>query len=248
MRKKSHPIRNFFILVIFAGLVYLGYYVFNDTDVFIIKDIHIIGNHHVAENEVLEYLATQGEIHYFKVNPYELKSLIELHPWIKSCEVKKIFPNKLEIKMVERVPVVAIYYSETYLLVDESLYVLSATQNPGAYYPVYGYEINSFSEGKPILANNWRLLENIINTVYMIHSSVFVDKPELYVENEEIYLKFTDTFKATLGDGNNLAFRFYEVSRIYVTLMDDANQDISKIHGIIKANTDVSAAYDPFGE
>lgn len=248
MKKKSHPIRNFFILVLFAALVYLGYYIFNDTDVFIIKDISMIGNHQVTESDVKRYLKTAEDIHYFKVNPYDLKKLLEEHPWVKTCEVKKIFPDKLEVTMIERIPVVALYYSETYLLVDEDLYVLSAASSPGAYYPIYGFEVNSFNEGKPILSDKRSLLKNIINTVYLVLMTDFQVQPEIYVKKDDIIIEFTDQFKANIGDGDNTAFRFHEVAFYYNTLMEEAGGNIDMIHGVIYANHDASASFAPFGE
>lgn len=250
MKKKRHPVRNFLFFVIFCALVYLGYYVFNDTDLFIISDITLVGNIHLTEGDIAEQLGIEEGVHYFKVNPDTLEERLLDQPWIKKCEVTRIFPNKLQVKITERQPVVAVYYSEDYLLIDKDLYVVEASKSPRKYYPVMGYQISSFNVGERINSEYWKLLSNTINVVYLINYKdyVFDTPPEIWIKNNNIELHFSDHFMAKLGDGENLAYRFHAMYSGYVTLKEDAKLNDATPNAIIIADHDGEPTFEPFGE
>lgn len=238
-------------MVLFAGLVYLGYYVFTETNIFVIDHVNLMGNIHVSRQEIESYLDMEEGIHYFDMNPYDLKTRLENHSWIKSCQVEKVLPNRLNVSIVERVPVIAVYWAESYLWLDEELYVVEVVGDSGKYYPVTGFELNSFNKGKRISALNWKLLSNCVNLVYFLEFVEFdhaLEAPEIMIEDDNIMLYFTDQFKANLGDGDNLTHRFNEVKDIYATLLKESGYDILKVRGTIVANHDSDASFIPFGE
>ena len=239
MRKKNHPVRKFFIFIIMCGLVYSAYYIFEKTTFFIISDIHVIGNYKATDQEILDELGDQS--HLIKSSQGQLEKKILSHPWIKSTSVKKVFPNRLELVVIERTPVIAIEYSDYYLLVDDELVVLDSTKTPKGYDVVHGLNFNSFNVGVAISHKNQYILRNTIDLVYFLTYYDLADTTKIIIDEKEIILRFSDQLIAKFGDGENMESRFDKMLDVYKTIQADGNAV-----GTILVNHDGEPTLNPF--
>ena len=239
MRKKNHPVRNFFIFMIMCGIVYSGYYIFEKSDFFIISEIHVIGNYKATDQEILDSLGDQA--HLIKTSQDQLEKNISSHPWIKSTSVKKVLPNRLELVVIERTPVIAVEYSDHYLLIDDERVVLDSTKTPKDYDVVYGLNFDSFNVGVAISHKNQYILRNTIDLVYFLNFYDLKDETEIIIEDEDIILKFNDQLMADFGDGQNMEARFNKMLDVYKTIQADGNAV-----GTIIVNHDGEPTLNPF--
>lgn len=241
MKRKKHLFRNFIILVFIGLLGYLGYYIYNDSDVFIIKNVEILGNIMISESEI-EAFIMDDQLHYFKSNQYQLKEKLEEYPKIRNCVITKVFPDGLSIVISERLPVVAVLYSEQYLLVDEDLYVVEVTSEPRGYYVITGYSFDDFNVGKQINDDHRYILKNAIDLALLVMYSELVDTRMEIVDND-IKLYLNKGLKAEFGDGSNIESRFSSMIEVFFKVSDHENPS-----GVIDVSHDGLPVFQPFEE
>jgi cell division protein FtsQ len=239
MRKKKHPIRNFLMFLVFCALIYSSYYIFEKSDFFIISDMHVIGNYKAEKSQMLQTLG-EGP-HLIKLSKEEIETRISKHPWIKSVDVKKVFPNMLEVLVIERMPVMAIKYSDHFLLVDDQLVVLDSSKTSKGYDVVHGLNFESFDLGVAIFHKNQYILRNTIDLVYFLSFHDLDEKTEIIIDDKEIILRFNDHLIARFGDGENMESRFYKMIEVYRTIEADGNAV-----GTIIVNHDGEPTLNPF--
>ncbi len=242
MKKKSHMLRNFFVLVLLGVLIYLGYYVYNETDVFIIKDVSILGNIRIPDDEIIDYLL-DDELHYFKMNTYELNEKLERYSKVKDCLVKKVFPDRLEITLSERLPVIEIAYSGMFLLVDEEFVVVEVSNVSQGYYLIEGYKFDDFNSGYEIQHEDRYILEHAMDLAFLVMNYDGFDRPPIVIKNNEIRLYITDRLVADFGDGKNTEERFNKMCTIY-----EEATTIGLDSGIINVSHDGYPGIRPFEE
>lgn len=242
MKRKKHYFRNFLILIFLGALVYLGFYVYNETDVFIIKDVSILGNVRISENELKAYLLSD-DLHYFKLNEYELNEKLESYPKVKDGMITKVFPDRLEIVVNERMPVVAVAYSEQFLLVDEDMVVVEVSDDISNYYLIEGYNFENFMVGYEIKDAHRYVLENAINLAFLVMHYDLLENPKIVIEDKDINLLITDNLRAEFGNGENIEERFNSMIAVYETAMDNGLTS-----GVIKVFHDGYPALEPFEE
>ena len=241
MKKKKHPFIKFLLGVLFFAVCYLGYLFYTESDFFVITQVNIIAQNSVSEEEIIDLLGERP--YYFKYNNEALEKIITDHPLVKKCDVKKIFPNKIEVILKERQPVIALSYSDQYLLIDEDLVVVESTREAKDYYIVSGYYFEVFQEGATIAGPDQHLLVNTISLVYLLNYVDLEEKPEILIDNREILLVFNPRLQAKFGDGNNIEARFNKMLALYMTIKADGNAV-----GTIIVNHDGPASLAPFDE
>lgn len=127
--------RVLLVIVLFAAALW-GVNYFYNSSYFKIKTLDINGNSHYSDeyiNELLEGI--QGE-NIFEVDKKEAEDLLtEDLVWIKTAELVKVFPDKIEIQLTERKPLLIIVYNRKYYLLDSDGMVLEnlGTEIPEEY-------------------------------------------------------------------------------------------------------------------
>lgn len=243
MKRKKHPLRNFLIFLLLVVVVGLSYYVYEYTSFFIIKDVHVLGNLLVDVESVENYIGVDEGLHYFKANQFELEEKLKTQPQIKNCVVKKIFPNGLDIKVIERVPIVAIYYSETYLIVDDEMIVIDTRNDPGDLYVIKGYDFDYFFVGYEITDEDSYILKQAIDLAVLVIDSDLNSKPPIVIEEEEILLLLEEEIYANFGRGKYIEERFNEMLAIYNALVENGNNI-----GVIDVRFDAVPVFRPLGD
>lgn len=243
MKKKSNKRKTFVVFVVVISFIASGYYLLFYTDLFNITKVHISDNIFVSENELIEALDLKKPLNYFDVNKYIIKKNILSHPKIKAASVEVIFPNILEVSVVERIPLVAVLYSESYLLVDEDMVVVETSDDPKNYYVINGYQFSKFTVGSVFKEGNTELLKNVVDLVLFIEQSDFIIRPTISIYDNNIVLHFSSDFRAEFGDGTYMEEKFNSVRAMYLSLKKSGN-----LRGTINAKYKNQITLDPFGK
>lgn len=241
MKKKRHLFRNFIVLVLLGLLGYLGYYIYNESDVFIIKNVEIMGNIMISESDIEKFIVDDN-LHYFKSNQYDLKERLETYPKIKDCAITKVFPDGLNIIITERLPIVAIHYSEQYLLVDEDLYVVEVANDPRSFYVINEYSFDDFNIGYQMKDDHRYILKNAIDLALLVMYSE-LENTEMEIVDKKIEVSLSDTLKAKFGDGDNIESRFSNMIEVYFEITKNNNPS-----GVIDVSHDGLPVFQPFEE
>ena len=100
--KKS--LLGFFILFILLT-TYIPKFNFNENFNFFIKDIKLVGNSVINDEEIIKKLDFLYKENLFFLNTEKIKKNLEDETFIESYYIKKIYPDKLKLSIIEKVPI-----------------------------------------------------------------------------------------------------------------------------------------------
>jgi hypothetical protein len=117
-------------LLLLAGAygVAAGYGGMQQSRWFAVEQVEIEGLRSVPRAEVESHLSEMGvgpAATLFDVDLAAVRDRLQAHPWIREVHVRKSFPNRLAIGIIEREPVAVVQEGKSRALVDESGAVLA---------------------------------------------------------------------------------------------------------------------------
>ena len=107
-------------VAVFAILSLVALFLFlRQAEAFKIHDIVVTGNlHHVSLDDVLSLSQIQKGQGIFSANLSDVQKNIMHHSWIESAQVRRDFPDKIQINIVERKPSAILIAQDLYLVDD----------------------------------------------------------------------------------------------------------------------------------
>jgi cell division protein FtsQ len=135
-RKRRNAKRKFFlflrimaIAVFFAGLLWIFNYFYN-SDYFKIKSIEVTGNLKYQKEEIQKEAEIAVGTNIFEIDKkYIEDKLLDRFIWLKSVQLKKIFPDRISIGLLERKPFIKAVYGGSYYIMDNEGIVLDITDD-----------------------------------------------------------------------------------------------------------------------
>lgn len=91
------------VAVVGVGLLY-GYRFITTSHYFELKEIHVTGNVRLTNGDILETAKVGLGLNCMEMNVGEVESSLSANPWIQSVTVRREFPNRLRINVVEKTP------------------------------------------------------------------------------------------------------------------------------------------------
>lgn len=105
------------IVVTLILLLAIFFIVVTQTDIFNVKKISVSGNSEVPKDKIaLASGIVMGE-NIFKLNIKSAKENLLLHPYIKNANIKRDYPDKINIKIDERQEIAFIKHMNTYVYI-----------------------------------------------------------------------------------------------------------------------------------
>jgi len=122
-------IKVFFLVIIFGGLIW-GFNYFYNSSYFKISSIIFKNNDYYTEDILKKETDIALNTNIFEIDKKAIEEkLLKNLTWLKSINLKKVFPNSIIIEVVEREPFVRILAGGHYYLVDEEGIVLLKLEN-----------------------------------------------------------------------------------------------------------------------
>lgn len=124
-RKRKSTFRKFIIflwilfgIAVFTGTI-LGLNYFYNSEYFKIKNIEIVNSDYYKIEEIETFLENLKGRNIFEVDKKQTELSVEgNYSRIKKAELKKIFPDRLEVIITERFPYLRISYKDKVFLID----------------------------------------------------------------------------------------------------------------------------------
>ena len=230
------------ILIIVLMLLGSATYVVLESSYFYIKGIDIFGDSSISEYEILQYAKIKHNMNILMLDTDLSIVNLEKHPMIKSATIKKIYPTQVEIEYELREPIIAVYYSNSFIILDEDLTAIMVNQNEEGLLSIYGLNIENFNLGKKIDVLESSLILASIDIVKLINISGLNFIPSINIVNNNIILNIHKDFHVNFGDGKNIEERYNAFFNIYKKLhKEEVN------NGVIDVSTDGLPTYKPFG-
>ena len=103
------------------------YVLFTSSQTFAVHNIEVLGTTRVGRNEILDRSGISEGANIFSVDIDEAARLIQSHPWIKGVTVKRYFPDRILIHIVERTAA-AIIRLDKLMLIDGDFEIFKALE------------------------------------------------------------------------------------------------------------------------
>lgn len=133
MKNTSKRVFQFSILIL-IGLVCI--YLFLHSSIFNITQFDVQGNKLVSEDEILALSGLKPGENIFQADKTLTARSVEVHPMIKSAEIKRQLPSTLLIEVQERRVWAMIPFQGMFLYVDGEGVCIDRHQQSGSTYPI----------------------------------------------------------------------------------------------------------------
>lgn len=184
---------------------------------FKIKQISISGNQQLSNQKIMNIAEVKvGESLFSKIN-IVLKVKLKQSGYIEDAEIKKVYPNKLEIQIKERQMQYQIKTEEEgYINIDEQGYIINYSADKLEIPTIIGMDIKHADVGNinRLDEKDLNKMENILQIREECKKIQIADKiTQIQVDNEYI-LSLNDGISINFGDATNLKNRMYYVNAI----------------------------------
>lgn len=146
------------VAVLGVGLLY-GYRVLTSHPYFGLSEIHVTGNTRVSRGDILKAAGVGLGLNSFEMNVAEVERLVSDNPWVQSATVRREFPDRLRIAVVEKVPAFWLRQGDGLHFADASGRII-APMHPGesASLPVLSVA-DGIEDGAPVLEGILRKMD-----------------------------------------------------------------------------------------
>ena len=187
---------------------------------FNVSNIEVIGN---SKNSAQTYISLSGinisQTNIFAFTGKSIEKKLKENPYVESVEVKKVFPNTLELHITERTIAYQVKYLNSYIYLNEQGYIL---------------EINEEKQNVPTIEGITTIQSNIQLGQRLVNEDLLKLDTILKIVN---YLKYNNTpdSKLTLinaEDISNYILEFKEDDKI--VYIGDSSSITEKMTAVVK--------------
>ena len=210
-----------FNVVLIIAVVFLAAAAFAFSPYFRIENIEIYGNEIIPESKIRELLEISESQNIFLFNAGKANKRLQANPYMEHAEFERVFPNGLNVKILERRRCGYIKHREnTFLYIDDSGFALETNSEPLARLPsITGLGIKDIQLGALLNVENTEVLKTVIFYTQTIKKHEFLP----YVS----YIDVSDAANAAvrvggiefnLGDYNDADEKVRTMIQIYNSL------------------------------
>jgi cell division protein FtsQ len=187
------------------ALVFLYYHLLT-SPVFCIKDIdniEIIGNQRFSRTQLLDMAHLDTRTNLLALRPSLVEQTLLTHPWIAKAEVERRWPNRLTLRLTERLPLALVQLEELYYIDRSgSLFKPSSPLDPHDFPVITGLNREHFPLG-PHPASH--LLNQTIEFLAILQEAPppleIKYIAEIHVDPEQGFTLYLSRFKTALDFG-----------------------------------------------
>jgi cell division septal protein FtsQ len=149
-------IRIAFYLLLLSFFLFTGHclyvYLLGDP-LFRVREVEIEGYRKISKETLLSLITLEGMPNLFTVRLKEVSKRLESHPWIDHVKVRKVFPHKILIQVVERKPIAILQLEELYYIDTQGVIFSSVGERDEYNYPFLTGLTREVLEKDPAEAN-----------------------------------------------------------------------------------------------
>ena len=180
---------------------------------FNIKEIKIENNHILKDEDIKKDLMFLYDTNLIFLNTNKIKLILKSNNFIQSFEVKKIYPNKIKIKIFEKKPIVILQYKKKNFYISETFDLINFLDlEDYKNLPVVFGKQNDFK----ILYKNLKKINfplNLIKKYYLYESKRWdleIDKNKIIKLPTENYIKSLVNFMNLSKENNFDKYSIYD--------------------------------------
>lgn len=173
-----------------------------------------------------DYSATARDIAWLKQQNWLWRStdwLAQNLPSAMSYEQISISKNNIlsvEISGVARTPFIAVKSGGYFVIIDRFGIVLDLGATPTAPYVIEGFNVKSAVVGKPLVADEMKLIEHAVQIVYMFKKNTDY-LPAIRLEDKHIIQQMSEDIYIDFGRGDDVELQFNNALVAYQNMIDN---------------------------
>ncbi|MDH5371973.1 MAG: FtsQ-type POTRA domain-containing protein [Acidimicrobiia bacterium] len=140
-------IRRAVWLLVFVSLI-AGVLWVLQSPMFSVGEIEVTGSDRQDVSDVIRASGFEEGTPLILVNPRDLEDGLEGLPWVRSAAVRRVFPDRVEIDIDQRVAVAWLWASGTYAVLDDEAVVLEYAAVVQAGFPVLQLSVQRLEPGE----------------------------------------------------------------------------------------------------
>jgi len=187
------------------GLVFI-YYQLLTCSLFCIKDINnieVTGITKFSRTQILEMARLDSRTNLLALRPALVEQALRAHPWIAKAELERRWPNRIALRLTERIPLALVQLEDLYYIDRSgSLFKPSSPSDPHDFPVITGLSRECFSSGERpstnLVSQALELLELLQEAPSPVESSRVA---EIHVDPERGFTIYLSGFKTALEMG-----------------------------------------------
>ena len=204
IKRKKRIIRTLKFLII-VGAIYAFIFC---TPFFKVKTVLVEGTEVTSAQTVIEASGIVSGEHILKVDTKSARTGTEMLAYVKSAEVKRVFPNKIKIIVTEGKVCANIALAEGFAAIDETGKVMEIVDVPKVSPAVYGLTVKKSEVGEKITIDEQGQLDVIL--LYRNHlNKQALSVPYVSITNSEgnTLVEFENGIQAFFGNSKDSEYK-----------------------------------------
>ena len=224
VKKKKKGIIFFIFLMTFFIFTIISF----KNGLFNITSIDVVGNKKLSKEQVIRASGGTTNENIFKVSLKNMEINLKRHPYIKEAKVKRKFPDKLVVDIVERREKFSIPYMESYVYSDGESFILRIENEPDVEKVpiIIGMNIEKPQIGNEIVLEKGKDIEELENFIKIADEVKLLEQVKSidFSKKENIDINLRNGIKVAFGPLNNVK---YKLSYLYSILEDVSKKDLN---------------------
>jgi len=137
--------------------------------------IEVQGCLRTDHEQIMEVASVPPETPIFKLDLREISQRVEALPWVRSCEVRRVLPDKLRLRVIERRPVALIRLDKLYYVDEDGTPFTEPAPGETLDYPILtGWENQKWEkgEGKDLIGEALWFLSEVQEHPHLSHEGI----------------------------------------------------------------------------
>lgn len=206
---------------------------------FLVKDVHIEGNAYLYLTDIMNIGGFHYQDSFFKFSTQRIEDNLEKYAWIQTAEVKRKWPDTLNIVIEEKTPCLALsYYGSFIILADDGTVLDIKSDFSHINLPVLtGFKIDEVVISMPLIDND--IWYNIQRLMKSLSADVLWQISEVAWDKENISLYAVNGMEIRLGKPANIKTeRLSLLPEIFEYIKDENNGyvDLTGMYAVYKNN------------
>lgn len=220
------------ILILIGGGIY-----FLLSPFFNIKNIEIVGNQKLTNEEIISLSQIQIDENTFKLVKSKVQKSIKQNAYVENVKVKRNLPDTIIIEVEERTPTYMISFANAYAYINNQGYFLEISKDKLELPILTGFltKEEDIQEGNRLCIEDLQRLDDVLQIMKSATSNEIASLvTKINIANKQNYiLELKDEKKTVqMGDTSNLSTKM-----LYIKSILEQNK---KIEGEILVNTDLN--------
>lgn len=212
------------------------------SPMFNIQEINVSGNSKISSQTIVSLSGLDISQNIFKFRTSQVKDAIKQNAYIESVDVKRVFPDTIELNIQERTATFALAYGNAYVYINNQGYILEITSEREEYPIIEGYTTptDNIIEGNRLVTEDLEKLNDVLKIVKAISSGgeeIAKEITKINIEDKTNYILTLQDKKKTiyLGEATNLSDKVMWIN----TFMKEEDKVEGTIYLNVNLNTDL---------